>query len=334
MSADTSDVQRLSACAVGILLTSVIAAAQPNGGGPGPVLGIVEIPELFHIDRDTGTYAPRAALTVYTRPDSGSKVMAVISSPRAIDDAEYGYEEGGALVYGRQHGYFLIRTARASVGFRRTMPGLFIRSNRCSRATSPISPTRGTDSCSHPPGAPERRPHPRAAASATSKRTHQGAADHRRQPLGRRRGDQSQPLRVGHTACGHSAWLDQTARRHRRTDRLVPLAGVLAGGVRVIAFALHPTRPVRLSFGGGEPETNILTPARAHVSGPFSHGSRPRMTDSTRSGPSSRRASASRDRPRSPGYENKVDPALCNVLLPGSSDGVGDWNSNRNGVLG
>jgi hypothetical protein len=89
-----------------------MASAQPNGGGPGPVLGIVEIPELFYVDPDTGTYVPRAALTVYTRPDSESKVMAVISSPQAIDDAEYGYEEAGALVYGRQRGYFLIRTAR------------------------------------------------------------------------------------------------------------------------------------------------------------------------------------------------------------------------------
>lgn len=85
---------------------------QANGGGPGPVLGIVEIPELFFVDPDKGTYVPKAALTVYTRPDSESKVMAVISTPEAIDDAEYGYEEAGALVYGRQRGYFLIRTAR------------------------------------------------------------------------------------------------------------------------------------------------------------------------------------------------------------------------------
>jgi hypothetical protein len=93
-----------------------VASAQPslqaNGGGPGPVLGIVEIPELFFVDPDKGTYVPKAALTVYTRPDSESKVMAVISTPEAIDDAEYGYEEAGALVYGRQRGYFLIRTAR------------------------------------------------------------------------------------------------------------------------------------------------------------------------------------------------------------------------------
>ena len=57
-------------------------------------------------------YAPCAALTLYTRPDSASKVAAVISWPQAVDEAEYGYEEKGALVYGRERGYFLIRTAR------------------------------------------------------------------------------------------------------------------------------------------------------------------------------------------------------------------------------
>ena len=72
------------------MLASVIAFAQPpNGGGPGPVLGIVEIPEMFFVDPNTGRYAPRAALTLYTRPDSESKVAAVISSPEAIDGAEY-----------------------------------------------------------------------------------------------------------------------------------------------------------------------------------------------------------------------------------------------------
>jgi hypothetical protein len=105
--------QRLSISATGVMLASVIAFAQPpNGGGPGPVLGIVEIPEMFFVDPDTGGYAPRAALTLYTRPDSDSKVAAVISSPEAIDKAEYAYEESGALVYGRERGYFLIRTAR------------------------------------------------------------------------------------------------------------------------------------------------------------------------------------------------------------------------------
>jgi hypothetical protein len=95
------------------MLASVIVFAQaPNGGGPGPVLGIVEIPEMFSIDPNSGEYAPRAALTLYTRPDSESKVAAVISWPQAMDEAEYGYEEKGALVYGRERGYFLIRTAR------------------------------------------------------------------------------------------------------------------------------------------------------------------------------------------------------------------------------
>jgi hypothetical protein len=113
--ADTLGVQRLSTCVTGVMLASVIVFAQaPNGGGPGPILGIVEIPEMFFIDPNTGAYAPRAALTLYTRPDSESRVAAVISSIQAVDDAEYGYEEKGALVYGRERGYFLIRTARGA----------------------------------------------------------------------------------------------------------------------------------------------------------------------------------------------------------------------------
>jgi hypothetical protein len=106
-------VQRLSMSAIGVMLVSAITFAQaPIGGGPGPVAGIVEIPDLFFLDPSGGGYAPRAALTLYTRPDPASKVATVISSPEAVDEAEYGYEEKGALVYGRERGYFLIRTAR------------------------------------------------------------------------------------------------------------------------------------------------------------------------------------------------------------------------------
>lgn len=100
-------------CLAGIILTSALASAQePNGGGPGPVLGIVEIPEIFFIDPEKGDYAPRRLLTVYSRPGSHTKVVAEIVSPRAIDEAEYAYEEAGALVYGQSQGYFLIRTSR------------------------------------------------------------------------------------------------------------------------------------------------------------------------------------------------------------------------------
>jgi hypothetical protein len=109
---DTNGVQRLSLCVVAMMLEWVVASAQPLNGGGRPVLGIVEIPEMFFIDPEKGGYAPRAALTIYTRPDSDSRVLAVISSPEAIDDAEYAYEEAGALVYGQERGYFLIRTSR------------------------------------------------------------------------------------------------------------------------------------------------------------------------------------------------------------------------------
>lgn len=111
---DTDGVQRLSLCVVAMILASVVVASAqaPNGGGPGPVLGTVEIPDLFSIDPEKGGYAPRAVITIYTRPDSGTKAVADITSPQAIDEAEYGYEEAGALVYGRARGYFLIRSSR------------------------------------------------------------------------------------------------------------------------------------------------------------------------------------------------------------------------------
>ena len=111
--ADIVGMTRFAICVAGVVLASVVVSAQaPNGGGPGPVLGIVEIPETFFVDPNGGERVPRSSLTLYTRPDEASKVMAVIDSPAAIDDAEYAYEEAGALVYGRDNGYFLIRTSR------------------------------------------------------------------------------------------------------------------------------------------------------------------------------------------------------------------------------
>jgi hypothetical protein len=120
---------------VGVILLSVFAFAQaPVGGGPGPVLGIVEIPKMFAVDKDTGLRAPQGALTLYAGPDSEGKVLTDISSPEAIDDAEYAYEEAGALVYGRERGYFLIRTSRGlgwlsphDAGFFHTLPTLITR---------------------------------------------------------------------------------------------------------------------------------------------------------------------------------------------------------------
>jgi hypothetical protein len=105
--------QRLSICLTGLMLLSVFASAQaPNGNGPGPVLGIVEIPDVFFLNEKAGVYAPRTAVELYARPDSKSKVAAVIESIPQVDEAEYGYEQEGALVYGREREHFLIRTSR------------------------------------------------------------------------------------------------------------------------------------------------------------------------------------------------------------------------------
>jgi hypothetical protein len=113
--ADRISMTRFALCATAVTLASALVFAQaPNGGGPGPVLGIVEIPKIFAIDPETGRVVPRGALTLYTRPDSNSKTATAISEPQAIDDAEYGYEEPGALVYRREAGYYLIRTARGT----------------------------------------------------------------------------------------------------------------------------------------------------------------------------------------------------------------------------
>ncbi len=106
---------RTALCTAAVTLASAVVLAQaPNGGGPGPVLGIVEIPKMFAFDPKTGRLEPRGALTLYTRPDSSSREAATITAPQAIDDAEYGYEEPGALVYRREAGYYLIRTARGT----------------------------------------------------------------------------------------------------------------------------------------------------------------------------------------------------------------------------
>ena len=106
---------RFAPVATVLILASVYALAQPpSGGGPGPVLGIVEIPKMFAFDSATGRLEPRGVLTLYTRPDGNSAEAATITAPQAIDDAEYGYEEPGALVYRRQAGYYLIRTARGA----------------------------------------------------------------------------------------------------------------------------------------------------------------------------------------------------------------------------
>ena len=109
---DTSCVRRFSLGIVAIMLTSVVASAQaPRGGGPGPVLGIVEIPLLFSSDPAKGD-DQRGVIGIFSRPDPNGRIVAEITSPQAIDEAEYAYEEAGALVYGRARGYCLIRTSR------------------------------------------------------------------------------------------------------------------------------------------------------------------------------------------------------------------------------
>ena len=48
-----------------VLASTIVFAQHPNGGGPGPVLGIVEIPEMFYLDPTTGQYVVRGADALY-----------------------------------------------------------------------------------------------------------------------------------------------------------------------------------------------------------------------------------------------------------------------------
>jgi len=113
---DIDGMARLSICGIGLVLASVVMFAQtPTGSGPGPILGIVEIPDMFSFDPNTGEYAPpRSSLRLFVQPNWDSKVFANISSREAIDDAGFSHEGNGALVYGRENGYFLIRTSRGA----------------------------------------------------------------------------------------------------------------------------------------------------------------------------------------------------------------------------
>jgi hypothetical protein len=88
---------RLALSAATILLATVVGLAQPNGGGPGPVIGIVEIPKIFTLDPQSGRYVD-GALTLYARADADSPVATTITSREAIDAAEYGYEGWSACL--------------------------------------------------------------------------------------------------------------------------------------------------------------------------------------------------------------------------------------------
>jgi hypothetical protein len=122
---------RLSICGTGLVLASVFMFAQPpNGGGPGPVLGIVEIPEMFFVDPNSGQYAPRAALTLYTRPDSESKVLVQISSRQRLtaQSTATRKRERSSTVASVATSSFARRAV--SAGFHHTTPDSSIRSRR------------------------------------------------------------------------------------------------------------------------------------------------------------------------------------------------------------
>ena len=181
---DTIGVQRLLIFATGVMLASVIAFAQPNGRGPGPVLGIVEIPEMFLVDPNTGRYTPRAALTLYTRPDSESKVAAVISSPEAIDEAEYRLRgKGSARLRSRAWLFPDSDGARCRLAFT-TQCRIFPSVRDADHGEQPLV-SHGRVGRTRERVTRERQSHPRAGAAALRERTRacQRTSDRRRQAL-------------------------------------------------------------------------------------------------------------------------------------------------------
>ena len=53
-------IARLGVSGIALVLTPVVSVAQPKGGGPGPVPGIVEIRKLFTINPQTSERDPHA----------------------------------------------------------------------------------------------------------------------------------------------------------------------------------------------------------------------------------------------------------------------------------
>ncbi len=77
------------------------------------VIGIVEVPAIFGVVDLHGPPGARLAsvshsVTVYVKPVTGSKVVAIVKSVGDIAIAEYGYEESGALVYDKRGGWYMI----------------------------------------------------------------------------------------------------------------------------------------------------------------------------------------------------------------------------------
>jgi hypothetical protein len=112
------------------VLSALIGGAQPPGSqvGDAPaspassrVIGIVEVSGLFaEVSLAGGGFERKpngARIALRRRPVANSPVAATVSALTDLAIAEYAYEEPGALVYGRQGEWSLVRTASGAAGW-------------------------------------------------------------------------------------------------------------------------------------------------------------------------------------------------------------------------
>lgn len=100
-----------------------MAAASARAQPPAlRTIGIVEVPGLFNfnlVDPD-GPVPQRkggARILLRTRPTLDAPIAATIAEHEDLDSREYGYEESGALVYGRERGWSLVKTTDGVTGW-------------------------------------------------------------------------------------------------------------------------------------------------------------------------------------------------------------------------
>jgi hypothetical protein len=112
------------AVALGAIAAAGRPAALPAQSPPQSetlrVIGIVEVPRVFPaVSADRKRVPPDSPLPILLRdrPSMDSPVVATISSPEALDAREFGYEESGAMVYGRDRGWSRVRTPGGVTGW-------------------------------------------------------------------------------------------------------------------------------------------------------------------------------------------------------------------------
>jgi hypothetical protein len=100
--------------AAAVTLFAAGAVAQPATQAASlRVVGIVEVPRLFfHYSRDGAEVRPDPSATIRLRAEpSPAAALALTVRPGELVEREHGYEAAGALAYGRERGWTLVKTA-------------------------------------------------------------------------------------------------------------------------------------------------------------------------------------------------------------------------------